>query len=243
MIEMQKIKTSLNNSNKNKLKKIPEIEVQNKSLGLLRTEHKRDFYNPNIITTSLINTIGEVFGKEVFELNEGNSNSVGLSISVIPQYQQKGVHLGEILRLSSIMMILENKIKNFEIFSKSTAIYFHTKYKFEPAITNFDERDSALSSVLKNCKDKEEYKEYEEAAKELLEKANTHKDAETQRNLCKQTNDLLKKYLKKVSAAKDEYKKHPFSHGIKMVLNIENILNNKTFFNNLFENHKIDYKI
>ena len=243
MIEIQKLGTTLNNNIKPDVKNIPKLKIQNKILGSLKTEHKRDFYNPSIITTSLINTIGEVLGKEVFELNEYNFNSVGLSINVIPEYQQKGFHFGEILRLSSIMMIMENKINSFEIFSKNTAIYFHAKYKFEPAITNFEERDSALLSVLNNCKDKEEYKDYEMRAKDLLQKANTYKDAETQRNLCIQTNDLLKNYLKKVLSVKDEYKKHPFSRGIKMVLNIENILNNKTFFNNLFENHKIDYKI
>lgn len=243
MVEIQNLKTTLNNSIKTEVKNIPKIRIQNKFLGILRTEHKRDYYNPSLITTKLINTSGDVLGKELFELNESNSNSVGLSINVVPEYQKKGFHFGEILRLSSIMMIIENKIKNFEIFSKSTAIYFHTKYKFEPAITNFQERDSALLSVINNCKDKEEYKEYEEWAKDLLQKTYTHKDNETQRNLCKQTNDLLKMYLKKVSSIKDEYKKHPFSYGIKMVLNIENILKNKMFFNKLFENHKIDYKI
>ena len=243
MMEVQKLKTTLHNGIKTEVKNIPEIKIQNKILGLLKTEHKRDYYNPSVITTRLINKSGDVLGKEIFELNETNSNSVGLSINVVPQYQQKGFHFGEILRLSSIMMILENKIKNFEIFSKGTAVYFHTKYKFEPAITSFEERDSALLSVINNCKDKEEYKEFEEKAKDLLQKTYTNKDAETQRNLCKQTNDLLKIYLKKVSSVKDEYKKHPLPHGIKMVLNIENILKNKMFFNELFENHKIDYKI
>ena len=129
MIELQKLKTTLNNNIKTEVKNIPKIKIQNKTLGLLKTENIRDLYDPSLVTTNLLDSTGNVLGKEVIKLNEDNFNSVGLSIRVIPKYQQQGFRFGEILRLSSIMMIIENKIKNFEIFSKGTAVYFHTKYK------------------------------------------------------------------------------------------------------------------
>ena len=114
---------------------------------------------------------------------------------------------------------------------------------FEPAITNFTERDLALQSVIKNSEGKEDFKEFGEEAIELLKKANTNKDAQNQRNLCVQTNILVKKYITKVLEKKDEYKKHPFLTGITMKLTDNNIFTSRNFFNNLFNKHGIDYQI
>lgn len=244
MIVTQNYRSIAESIQKRYANNIPKIKIQNKILGTLSTIHKRDPYNPNYITTELRNSYNKIVGKEVFYFDEKSENSAGLSIEVHPEYRQKGFNFGEVLRLSSIMMILENKIKNFEIFSKHTAIYFHSKYKFEPAIVQFKERNSALESIIKNCKDNKDYQEFYSEAKDLLEKANQqNSDAEAQRRLCKDTNKLLKRYISKVFQKKDEYKKHPFTSGITMKLTLDNINTHKSFFNDLFEKHSIDYKI
>ena len=140
------------------------------------------------------------------------------------------------------MGIMENGISEFEIHSKNSAIYFHSKYKFEPAITNFEERNSALLSIIRNSK-KEGYEELKEEAEEILEIAYRDTSSETQRRLCKETNSLAKRYIQKVLETKDEYKNHPFDNGMRMILRRREIVENKDFFNNLYAKHRIDYKI
>ncbi len=54
------------------------------------------------------------------------------------------------LRLASIMEIIENKSPFIYIFSKDTAVYFHGKYKFEPAIKAFKERNAALETIIQD---------------------------------------------------------------------------------------------
>lgn len=243
MIELQKFRTMLKASEKAYVKSIPKIRTNNPILGEIHTEHIRDSYNPTYITTELRNGIDNLLGKEIFSMEEGNPKSIGLTMEIAPEYRQKGFKFGEILRLSSIIMMIQNKIKEFEIYSKHSAIYFHSRYMFEPAITNFTERDLALQSIIKNCEGKEEYKEFQREAEEILENSFTHKDAKIQRDLCNETNILLKKYIAKILEKKSEYREHPFSTGITMKLTDNNIFINKNFFNNLFKKHNIDYEI
>lgn len=243
MIEIQKFRSMLEASQKAYVNNIPKIRINNPILGEIQTKHVKDSFNPSYITTELRNNVGQLLGKELFSLEEGNPKSMGLTMEVEQEYREKGFKFGEILRLSSIMMMVQNKIKEFEIYSKHSAIYFHSRYMFEPAITNFQERDSALQSIVKNCEDKEEYKEFQREAEEILENSFTHKDAKIQRNLCIEANMLLKKYIAKVLEKKSEYREHPFSTGITMKLTNDSIFTNKKYFNNLFKKHKIDYEI
>ena len=243
MIEIQKFRSMLEASQKAYVNNIPKIRINNPILGEIQTKHVKDSFNPSYITTELRNNVGQLLGKELFSLEEGNPKSMGLTMEVEQEYREKGFKFGEILRLSSIMMMVQNKIKEFEIYSKHSAIYFHSRYMFEPAITNFQERDSALQSIVKNCEGKEEYKEFQREAEEILENSFTHKDAKIQRNLCIKANMLLKKYIAKVLEKKSEYREHPFSTGITMKLTNDSIFTNKKYLNDLFKKHKIDYEI
>lgn len=230
--------------NINRVKNVPQIKTVNKYLGELVTVSERNKDKYYEVTTELRNRLGKVLGREVFSLEENCPNSIGFSISVEPEYRKKSFHFGEILRLSSIIMILENKIKEFEIYSKNTAIFFHSKYKFEPAIKQFSERDLALESMISNCQNNgAEYSEMQREAEELLNAAKVDDNAEKQRELCVKANQLLKRYFAKVEETKGGYKSHPFNTGISMRLTDDAIIKSKNFFNELFKKHNIDYKI
>ena len=54
-------------------------------------------------------------------------------------------------------MILENKIKSFEIFSLPEAIFFHKKYKFDPNISNETTMKFFLADTIDNCQKKKNY--------------------------------------------------------------------------------------
>lgn len=223
------------------IQEIPKIKIVKKELGEICFETLKNIKRSNEHLILLKNSENKILGKELLFLENDNPNASGLYIETSPEYRRKGFGIGEILRLSSIILILKNKIQNFEIYSKPEAIYFHNKYKFSPAIKNFTERDNVLKTVIKNCTEK--MSEFKTEAENLLNKSINDKTPEVQRNLCIQTNELLKKYFDTIALKKDEYKSHPFDYGIRMILHSEDILKNSDFFNNLFKKHKIDYQI
>ena len=221
--------------------KIPTIETFNKKLGRLITTHSSDSYNPQWVKTEIKNSFGKTLGYEMFSLNSNSHKGCGATMEVEKEYRQKGFKIGEVLRLSSIIGIMENEISEFEIYSIPHAIYFHSKYKFEPAITRFEERDNTLLAIITNSK--KGYEDFKEEAETLLEEASRDKNSENQRKLCEDTNSLVKKYIQKVLETEDGYKNHPFQQGIRMILTKDEIIKNKDFFNSLFIKHGINYKI
>lgn len=239
------IKPCSNNSTQIFVDKIPQIRVQNNYLGELFTESRRSTVDRALITTELKNRLHKVLGEEIYSLDTNTNTACGLLIQTGKEYRQKSCYnFGEILRLSSIMAFLENKIKSFEIFSKNSAIYFHSKYKFEPAIKSFSGRDSALRSIIMNSyKNGNEYNQISIEAQKLLKTAESEPEAAKQREFCIQANALIKKYIQQVLATENEYKNHPFDIGMRMLLTEKNILENKNFFNDLFKKHRINYTI
>lgn len=228
--------------NKIIIQNTPQIKTTNKYLGEIFTSSKPKEYFPKDLTIFLKNKLDKTLGSEEITIEKNIGKAIGKMIWVEPEYQKKNFRFGEILRLSSIMMMLENKIKIFEIFSKNTAVFFHHKYKFEPAIKTFDERKKALEMIIKNCKNKAEYEDVYNEALKLQHRCLQETDAISQRNLRDKTNDLLKLYMKRISKKKD-FKNHPFENGMWMTLTDEKIKENKNFFNELYEKHQIDYKI
>lgn len=191
--------------------------------------------------TEIKNPQNKILGSESFSLYENDTDISGLNIVVNPEY--RGKHkLGEILRLISIIEIIENNIKNFKIFSKDTAVFFHSKYKFLPNITQFGERDTALKDIITNATSQTQ--DNAKLAKELLMKSARSKLPSEQREFCKQANVIVADYIKKIiSLGASEYKKYPFTRGMDMVLTNDELVKNRDFFNKLFANHGIDYKI
>ena len=211
-------------------------------MGEICTVSIRSLYTPQNITTTLRNNLGKTLGTEEFYMYEETGKASGAMIYVEPEYRQKNFRFGEILRLSSIMMMIENKIKEFEIFSKNTAIFFHNKYKFEPSIMTFSERSHALNDIIENCKNKVEYEDIYKEASKLQKRELIETSPASQRELRTEVNNLLKLYMKRVAKKKD-YNSHPFRFGMRMTLTEENIKENKDFFNELYKKHGIDYKI
>ena len=221
--------------------KLAELSLGNKKLGSIFSLYNFDSYNPQWITAEIRGKYNRILGKEIFSINKETSIANGAIIEVDPEYRNKDFRIGEILRLSSIINIMENEISEFHISSKPTAVFFHTKYKFEPNITDFDERDKVLSSIQNNSING--FENFVEEAKKIKEAIAQTKDNESQKNFCKQTNELLSRYLQQVISTKSDYKKHQLSTNINMKLTRERILKNKNFFNSLFINHGIDYRI
>lgn len=189
------------------------------------------------------NKLGKNLGYEIFSVENNKTRKIfGFDIKVEDKYQRRKYRLGELLRLTSIMEMLENKSPHIQICSKNTAVYFHGKYKFEPNITAFQERDDALKSI---CSDTaENFQDLVQIAKKLLKEAETTKDnAANQRELCVRTNALAKEYMQRALLEEKPEKNHPFKMGMYMILKSDTVVKFKEFFNELFKKHGIDYKI
>lgn len=192
--------------------------------------------------TEAKNRLGKRLGSELFSMPREGVKASGLNICVEPEYRKKSFRLGELLRLSSIIEIMENKnVKFFEIFSKNSAIYFHSKYKFKPDIVSFSQRDEALATIAADSH--KDFSEVSEKAKYLIDKVNKSKTASEQRDLCKETNTVIDEYITRALNSNEGYKEHTFDKGFNMSLSKEDIIENRDFYNPLFKRHGIDYEI
>lgn len=225
----------------NENRKLCDIVAHSKHLGNLKLETDQYYDVSERYVTKLKDETNNVLGYEIFSFENFDNSMFGYSIRVNPDLRQKGLHLGELLRLSSIVEMFENQAEKLKIYSKDTAIYFHSKYKFQPSIDNFKDRDKALDSIVQNPKNGME--EIIDSAKKLIEKIKNSTTPEEQRAAIPQTNKIAKQYIEQVLASKEGYKTHPFDYGMGMELTKDSVLKNKDFFNELFQKHGIDYKV
>lgn len=160
-----------------------------------------------------------------------NNEIIGEMIQTNFRYRNK-YKIGEVMRLASIMELMENKLDAIKIFSKKTAVYFHSKYGFEPSF-KFGERGYLKDLVQDVLHDEHpDFREFKEAIKYHYSKK--------QYNECGR---ILKEYYKRVLEGGYDQEKHQASSGLYMKLTAEKIKNNADFYNKLFEKHGIDYKI
>ena len=220
-------------------RKLCNLSLNHNELGRIDVMTCPKIENPNVLKIQLKNN-KESIGQEIIELTDNKKSMFGFDIAVSKNHQKKSV--GELLRLVSIMEMFENNKNEIEIYSKPNAIYFHSKYKFEPHINSFFNRDNSLISCIENrCN--EMRSEQEEAVK-LLEKIRTLTEVEDKRNYCKIVGSFIKRYIEKVlTLPKEQQIFYPFDYGFNMKLTKENVLKNMEFFNKLFKKHGINYKI
>ena len=217
--------------------KLCSLKLEKPELGKIRAEvsHLKDYnYAINLFTSN-----GTRIGKEFFGLYPDENRIFGFNIETLKSFRGK-FRLGELLRLISIMEMIENKINLFQIFSKDTAVYFHFRYGFKPDIRQFAHRDNNLETISNDSR----FPDFAQTAKILIKKIHEHSGGEEMRKICKLTSVLTEEYMKRVKQLNpQEQKLHPFTFGFDMKLTKEDVLKEKDLFNRLFKNHGIDYTI
>lgn len=222
-------------------RKLCSFEVLENKAGNLFINTKKFTHDNNFrFIIELKNKLGHLLGFEHYSHFEGTESMTGLYINVNEEYRQRNYYLGEILRLASIIQMLENKVKNFSIKSKSTAVYFHAKYKFQPSVTAFHDRDKLLKTIADDKSP--DFKDLSQRAKIFTEQIKNILSGEKQRSMCRPANELIKEYITRALSEKN-IKQHQFGWTMDMTLTEETIKGNKDFFNALFSKHGIDYKI
>ena len=235
------IKPIITNVSPTDTRKLCSFSVKNDILGKLDLSTKAFSKGFGRLVLELKDCSSKLMASEDLSLYESFNEITGLNINVEPEYRHtanRNFRLGEILRLATIIEMLENNKNIFKIFSKDTAVYFHSKYKFEPDIKSFDERDKALKTISEDrspC-----FEPLALTASDIIEQIKLSKSADAQRAFCADTNKLVKQYIDK---SQNNYKAHPFSYGFNMVLTRQNLYKNRSFYNDLYKKYGIDYTI
>ena len=222
------------------------FKVSHKQLGNLDVSIRKYIYGYCNWIIEVKNALNKVLGKEILFVEKNPQKIIGLDIRVENEYRRTarrpGYKIGELLRLASIMEMMENKVSHIKIYSKGSAVYFHSKYGFETAIVAFADRNRALEAVMRNCD--RHTSDYADKAENILTNVMCYQDdAELQRAACKETNALLKEYIQKVLKIGKPEETYPFDMGMDMMLTKRTVEKNREFYNRLFENTGIDYKV
>ena len=144
--------------------------------------------------------------------------------------------IGEILRLTSLIMLKENNLNTIKLEAFSEAIPFHFKYKFSPDLELKKTAESILSEI--------KYKpfvsnSFREKAKRLITQILSDDNFLSPKNR-HDVNQFIENYIKKNLSNWQDAK---FSENLPMELSINKINENAEFFNKLFKKHSIDYTI
>ena len=201
----------------------------------------------DVFLIELKNSLQKVFSQESMLIEPKSQRIRGMNIETAEEYRatKKGRKhgFGELVRLTSIMEMLENKCKYISIFAKNTAVYFHAKYKFQPNITEEKSALEVLPTIIKDCSTG--YKELSKKAEKLYQelKQNNNISEEQKTLLLKKVNKLVDCYIKKALLEGKNGQGHEFEKGMNMILTKEVIQKEKEFFNQKFRNQGIKYKI
>ncbi len=241
MIKVNTVKPSIKLYRPDETRKLCSLIVPHNKAGELNVNVKEDSYgNGYRFLIELRNKLGKLLGFEQYTHFENTDYMTGLLINVIPEYRRKNYFFGEILRLASIIQMLENNIKTFSVTSKDTAIYFHAKYKFKPSVTSFQDRNNLLDTVTKDtapC-----FKDIALKGKALKDKISSESSAAKQRDFSLEANKLFTQYISRALEEKNT-DAHQFNWVMDMTLEQKKVFENKDYFNSLFAKHGIDYKI
>lgn len=226
---------------------IKPFSVQHPWLGTLTVSIREVNRELDTFLIELKNSLKKVFSEESLIIEPKNQRIRGMNIQTAEEYRatKKGRKhgFGELIRLTSIMEMLENKCNSISIFSKNTAVYFHGKYKFKPNITDKKNALDILSNIINEKA--LGYKGMSEKAKKIyqeLEEIDTLPD-EQKIELFKKINNFINRYIRKVLSEGNCGQGHEFSKGMDMILTKRIIQREKLFFNKKYKTQGIDYKI
>ena len=163
------------------------------------------------------NPAGFDYGTELLHFNMFDRYIYSKNVQVGEAYQDSGFRIGEILKLTSIMMMVKNK-------------------KLKNALK------SVMNSKEANMKPlQEKARELFEAA--FKNKPASNKDDNS--GLFKETNSLISDFIQQIfkNDRKITPARQPFTEGFDLILTNERATENKEFFNKLYREHDIDFQI
>lgn len=214
----------------------------------LNTNVSQETTGQKCFSTDIFDENHTQVGYNSFNINLVSKTLNGYFIKVTNAADRQKHGYGEIMRLASIIDMLENNLRSISILSKTEAIMFHYKYGFKPQVDGYGEVMEILHNI---CKDKTpELKEIRENAGALLDE--TFSGGlwfGLDFSFVKKGVDVVENYLavakeKHLKWNSDRYSRGVnFNKDIDMRLFAESVRKNKDFYNDLFEKHDFDYRI
>ncbi|MBE7712219.1 MAG: hypothetical protein E7Z87_00570 [Cyanobacteria bacterium SIG26] len=219
--------------------------VNHKTLGPLTLKISKEPSLVNGYDITVSDKFKKVLGHEAFSVLPEHKMIVGQMVEVLSEYRKqgrrKGFNLGELLHLSLIKFMNDNDFNKMDLHSKASAVYFHSKYKFEPSIVDKFDGRKVLSSIVK---DKAKgFEKFVAKAQELLDVVKINCRLLCENDVFKSLNKLTKEYIEKSVADKNSNQIHSFEGGFGMTLLKENIKREADFFNKLYKKHGINYSV
>lgn len=230
-----------------KLVRSAELRSSKGEKVFLETYSTEDKYRDKVFATYLFDSGKNFKAYNTFNINPQTQIFDGYKMKVNNPEERMKNGYGEILRLSSIIELLENNLNRIAIFAKSQAVLFHYKYKFRPQVT-YDELEAFLDR-LSAVKAPELAQVRNKAAALFNDYFMDGNGLGTKHDYRKETLKLLNEYLQTVEDKRLPWKSGLHSRGlelfqdISMYLDKEGVIKNKDFFNNLFDKHDFDYRI
>lgn len=188
------------------------------------------------IKTVLRNANGQQMGKYSYTMDTRGKEIACGYIKTDEPFRHRGI--AEIMRLSSIMEIKENKISKLEILALPNAIPFHSKYKFSSNIQDKYKALSVLDSIANKTEVDDKYKKAALKYRKVLKKMGFVPSLDEKS--AKSVNKFIDKYIE---GNKNNWDKANFGEGLPMILTDKDIQQNSEFFNQLFQKHGIDYTV
>lgn len=149
-------------------------------------------------------------------------------------YQNSG--LGTCMHLINIIEMLENNINKIEFYATPQAIPFHTRLGFQP--TNKWDEGLSVNIEKINNNTYPELSEYSEKAKQLLASRFSYPVKTILGN------KLMNNYtIEAIKVLPREELEYLFSMATHMKLKSEDVIKNKSFYNELLGKYNIDYRI
>lgn len=217
----------------------------------LKTHFGTEYSRTPCFTTEIFTKDStDAVGYNTFSISKENLVLNGNSMQVNKELQKKYGY-GEVLRLASIIDLLENSLDKISIYALTEAIPFHHKYKFKPNIPlRKDEIEELLIKISRQRNEK--LQPHSQTAKKILNEliyCNFGMSNSKYANLTEKINLLVSNYLKATEKNNLNWESSismsgvSFRTDIDMDLDRNSIYENKDFFNEKFLAHGIDYKI
>lgn len=142
------------------------------------------------------------------------------------------------MHLCNIIELLENNYNEIIFSSFRKAIFFHSKLKFEPQIKKIEDIKKHLQKDIIEKDLPIDMQSFKETALKITLDENSPKE-----KLVKSGNSLINDFIQTVIKKGLDRDKYGIFEGFTMHLTKEKILNNKEFYNKLFNTFHIDYLI
>ncbi|MCI1273084.1 MAG: hypothetical protein LKG27_01465 [Clostridiaceae bacterium] len=223
-----------------KIKFFDDFNLQNPKLGQIKISIDKD--SDDFDEIHIMSKSGKSLAYDTFIMGLSNKLMEDFFMRVNHNLCQSGARLGEILRLTSIMELMKNNLDKIKLYSKDTAVIFHSKYGFEPKIKSFDERNQLIKKI--RSLENPEYRPLKEKAEDLAHQIELDSlYPEKQRQYCVDASLLGKEYIENLLQNGTQGDSTPFLYGMSMELTKDKILKNKEFYNNLYKKHGIDFEL